>query len=138
MVIKFGRNVNDRCGNLTKKTELKSADSEHLVIIPGTFWSKWYYFNYITILHVTAKTRIIWQSMIFIGHFLVRYFFMLIIYFFIHHFILVRCKIHFSIKHITDIMLKKLQTWLLSVYFHFYILWLLRHFFNMLRVLTCL
>jgi len=37
MVIKFGGN--DRCGNLTKKkTELKSADSEHhLVIIPGTF-----------------------------------------------------------------------------------------------------
>ena len=39
MVIKFGGNVNDRCGNLTKKkTELKSADSEHyLVVIPGTF-----------------------------------------------------------------------------------------------------
>jgi len=37
-MIKFGGNVNDRCGNLTKKTELKSADSEHhLVIIPGTF-----------------------------------------------------------------------------------------------------
>jgi len=30
MVIKFGGNdINDRCGNLTKKTELKSADSEH-------------------------------------------------------------------------------------------------------------
>jgi len=43
MVIKFGENVNDRCGNLTKKTELKSADSEHhLVVIPGTFWSRWY------------------------------------------------------------------------------------------------
>jgi len=38
MVIKFGGNVNDRCGNLTKKTELKSADSEHhLVVIPETF-----------------------------------------------------------------------------------------------------
>jgi len=38
MVIKFGGNVNDRCGNLTKKTELKSADPEHhLVVIPGTF-----------------------------------------------------------------------------------------------------
>jgi len=39
MVIKFGGNVNDKCGNLTKKKiELKSADSEHhLVIIPGTF-----------------------------------------------------------------------------------------------------
>jgi len=38
MVIKFGGNVNDRCGNLTKKTELKSADSEdHLVVIPGIF-----------------------------------------------------------------------------------------------------
>jgi len=38
MVIKFGGNVNDRCGNLIKKTELKSADSEHhLVVIPGTF-----------------------------------------------------------------------------------------------------
>jgi len=37
-VIKFGGNVNDRCDNLTKKTELKSTDSEHhLVIIPGTF-----------------------------------------------------------------------------------------------------
>jgi len=43
MVIKFGGNVNDKCGNLTKKTELKSADSEHhLVVIPGTFWSRWY------------------------------------------------------------------------------------------------
>jgi len=43
MAIKFGGNVNDRCGNLTKKTELKSADSEHhLVVIPGTFWSRWY------------------------------------------------------------------------------------------------
>ena len=38
MVIKFGGNVNDRCGNLTKKTELKSADSEHhLVVIPELF-----------------------------------------------------------------------------------------------------
>jgi len=38
MVIKFGGNVNDRCGNLTKKTELKSADSEyHLVIISELF-----------------------------------------------------------------------------------------------------
>ena len=37
MVIKFDGNVNDRCGNLTKKTELKSADSEHLVVIPGLF-----------------------------------------------------------------------------------------------------
>jgi len=40
MVIKFGGNVNDtcRCGNLTKKTELKSADSEHhLMVILGTF-----------------------------------------------------------------------------------------------------
>jgi len=38
MVIKFDGNVNDRCGNLTKKIELKSADLEHhLVIIPGTF-----------------------------------------------------------------------------------------------------
>jgi len=39
MVIKFGGNVNDRCGNLTKKkAELKSVDSEHhLVVIPGTF-----------------------------------------------------------------------------------------------------
>ena len=38
MVIKFGGNVNDRCENLTKKAELKSADSEHhLVVIPGTF-----------------------------------------------------------------------------------------------------
>ena len=38
MMIKFGGNVNDRCGNLTKKIELKSADSEHhLVVIPGTF-----------------------------------------------------------------------------------------------------
>ena len=39
MVIKFGGNVNDRCGNLTKKTELKSADSEHhlIWIIPETF-----------------------------------------------------------------------------------------------------
>ena len=28
----------------TKKTELKSVDSEHhLVVIPGTFWSRWYY-----------------------------------------------------------------------------------------------
>ena len=36
-VIKFGGNVNDRC-DLTKKTELKSADSEHhLVVILGTF-----------------------------------------------------------------------------------------------------
>jgi len=42
MVIKFGRNVNDRYGNLIKKTELKSADSEHHLIIPGTFWSRWY------------------------------------------------------------------------------------------------
>ena len=40
--IKFG-NVNDRCGNLIKKTELKSVDSEHLlVVITGTFWSRWY------------------------------------------------------------------------------------------------
>jgi len=38
MMIKFGGNVNDRCGNLTKKTELKSADSEHhLMIISETF-----------------------------------------------------------------------------------------------------
>ena len=38
MVIKFSGNVNDRCGNLIKKTKLKSADSKHhLVIIPGTF-----------------------------------------------------------------------------------------------------
>jgi len=37
MVIKFGGNVNDRCGNLTKKTELKSADLEHHLVIPGTF-----------------------------------------------------------------------------------------------------
>jgi len=38
MVIKFDGNVNNRCGNLTKKIELKSADSEHhLVVIPGTF-----------------------------------------------------------------------------------------------------
>ena len=28
IVIKFDGNVNDRCGNLTKKTEFKSADSE--------------------------------------------------------------------------------------------------------------
>jgi len=36
-MIKFD-GVNDRCGNLSKKTELKSADSEHhMVIIPGTF-----------------------------------------------------------------------------------------------------
>ena len=35
--------VNDRCGNLTRKTENKSADSEHhLVVIPGTFRSRWY------------------------------------------------------------------------------------------------
>jgi len=33
---KFGENINDRCGNL--KTELKSADLEHhLMVIPGTF-----------------------------------------------------------------------------------------------------
>jgi len=38
MMIKFGENVNDRCDNLTKKTELKSANSEHhLIVIPGTF-----------------------------------------------------------------------------------------------------
>jgi len=38
MVIKFGGNINDRCGNIIKKTELKSADSgHHLVVIPGTF-----------------------------------------------------------------------------------------------------
>jgi len=38
MVIKFGGNVNDRCSNLIKKTELKSADSDHPgMIIPGTF-----------------------------------------------------------------------------------------------------
>ena len=38
MVIKFDGNVNDRYGNLTKKTELKSVDSEyHLMVIPGTF-----------------------------------------------------------------------------------------------------
>jgi len=36
-IIKFGGNVNDRCGNLTKKTELKSADSEHHLVISGTF-----------------------------------------------------------------------------------------------------
>ena len=37
-IIKFGGNVNDRCGNLTKKTELKSADSEHhLVVIRKLF-----------------------------------------------------------------------------------------------------
>jgi len=42
-LIKFGGNINDRCGNLTKKTELKSVDSEHhLMVIPGTFWSRWY------------------------------------------------------------------------------------------------
>ena len=47
MVIKFGGNVNDRCGNLTKKTEHKSADSEHhLVVIPGTFRSRWYMDRY--------------------------------------------------------------------------------------------
>jgi len=47
MAIKFGGNVNDKCDNLTKKTELKSADSErHLVIIPRTFWSRWYIFTY--------------------------------------------------------------------------------------------
>jgi len=36
-IIKFGGNVNDRCGNLTKKTELKSADLEHHLVISGTF-----------------------------------------------------------------------------------------------------
>jgi len=34
---KFGGNVNDKCGNLTKKPELKSADLDHLVVIAGTF-----------------------------------------------------------------------------------------------------
>jgi len=35
---KFDENINDRCGNLTKKTKLKSADLEHhLMVIPGTF-----------------------------------------------------------------------------------------------------
>ncbi|KYM82973.1 hypothetical protein ALC53_06539 [Atta colombica] len=32
MVIKFGENVSDRSDNLTKKTELKSADSEHHLV----------------------------------------------------------------------------------------------------------
>jgi len=32
-MIKFGGNVSDRCGNLTKKTELKSADSEHHLVV---------------------------------------------------------------------------------------------------------
>jgi len=40
MVIKFGGNVNDRCGNLTKKTELKSANSEHHLVIISVIFSR--------------------------------------------------------------------------------------------------
>jgi len=50
MVIKFGGNINDRCGNLTKKTEFKSADSpgHHLVVIPNFLIKMVYIYIYIT------------------------------------------------------------------------------------------
>jgi len=45
MVIKFSRNVNDRCGNLTKKTELKSADRASLDDNSGNFLIKVYMYK---------------------------------------------------------------------------------------------
>jgi len=43
MMIKFGGNVNDRCGNLIKKQNSNQMTQNiTLVVIPGTFWSKWY------------------------------------------------------------------------------------------------